>query len=261
MLRLLPYVIVSLVLFLGSKLLDAFEYTDAHANIVPPAAVIDEQSNKKDNAEFLDKSNEVSLAAVDDNFSDIQKIVEDIAVSSETTDKSSTGEKADSAKDIAQSNDSTAAVLNASQQKEICTRFTDFSPITLDILQELKQRREELESREQEFLLRLNALNVLKQELETKIVTLTKLKTNLESSLQQYANHEREMNAKLVKIYENMKPSDAAKIFDDMQTAVLLDVVEQMKETRIAPILASMDPEKAKELTIGLINRKKIAVN
>ncbi|WP_339052033.1 MotE family protein [Candidatus Lariskella endosymbiont of Epinotia ramella] len=260
MLRLLPYVIVSLVLFLGSKLLDAFEYTDAHANIVLPAAVTDEQSNKKDNAEFLDKSNEVSLAAIDNNFSDVQKIVEDIAVSSETTDKSSTGEKADSAKDIVQSNDSTA-VLNASQQKEICTRFTDFSPITLDILQELKQRREELESREQEFLLRLNALNVLKQELETKIVTLTKLKTNLESSLQQYANHEREKNAKLVKIYENMKPSDAAKIFDDMQTAVLLDVVEQMKETRIAPILASMDPEKAKELTIGLINRKKIAVN
>lgn len=260
MLRLLPYVIVSLVLFLGSKLLDAFEYTDAHANIALPATVTNEQSNQKDNAEFLDKSNEVSLAAVDNNFSDVQKIVEGIAVSSETTDNSSTGEKADSAKDIVQSNDSTA-VLNASQQKEICTRFTDFSPITLDILQELKQRREELESREQEFLLRLNALNVLKQELETKIVTLTKLKTNLESSLQQYANHEREKNAKLVKIYENMKPSDAAKIFDDMQTAVLLDVVEQMKETRIAPILASMDPEKAKELTIGLINRKKIAVN
>jgi flagellar motility protein MotE (MotC chaperone) len=56
----------------------------------------------------------------------------------------------------------------------------------------------------------------------------------------------------LVKLYESMKPRDAATIFNDLEMPVLLGVVDRMKDRTAAPILAAMQPEKARELTIKL---------
>src|SRR3546814_4430099 len=53
----------------------------------------------------------------------------------------------------------------------------------------------------------------------------------------------------LVKIYESMKPKDAARIFEELDMEVLLEVVERMKERKTAPILAEMNPERAKTVT------------
>jgi flagellar motility protein MotE (MotC chaperone) len=46
-----------------------------------------------------------------------------------------------------------------------------------------------------------------------------------------------------------MKPRDAAKIFDDLDTPVLLEVVDRMNERKAAPILAAMQPDRAREIT------------
>ena len=61
---------------------------------------------------------------------------------------------------------------------------------------------------------------------------------------------------KMAKIYESMKPKDAAKIFNDMQLNILLEFVEEMKEVRLAAVLAEMNPDKARELTNVLVSRK-----
>ncbi|MFY7962270.1 MAG: magnesium transporter MgtE N-terminal domain-containing protein, partial [Elsteraceae bacterium] len=47
----------------------------------------------------------------------------------------------------------------------------------------------------------------------------------------------------------SMKPKEAAQIFDKLEMDVLLGVAQRMKEGKVAPILASMQPEKAKLLT------------
>jgi flagellar motility protein MotE (MotC chaperone) len=52
-----------------------------------------------------------------------------------------------------------------------------------------------------------------------------------------------------VKLYASMKPRDAAKIFDDLDTPVLLEVVDRMNERKAAPILAAMQPDRAREVT------------
>ena len=54
---------------------------------------------------------------------------------------------------------------------------------------------------------------------------------------------------KLVKVYESMKPKEAAKIFNDLQIGVLVELALNMKESRLAAILSEMTPEKARELT------------
>ena len=62
----------------------------------------------------------------------------------------------------------------------------------------------------------------------------------------------------LVTIYETMKPKDAAKIFNELEMPVLLKVVSNMKEVKVAPVIASMDPAKARELSIELSRQKPI---
>lgn len=43
-----------------------------------------------------------------------------------------------------------------------------------------------------------------------------------------------------------MKPQDAAKIFEQLQMSVLIEVAVHMKEAKLAQILAKMDPYKAR---------------
>ena len=61
-----------------------------------------------------------------------------------------------------------------------------------------------------------------------------------------------------MKIYENMKPKDAARIFEQLEIDVLLLIAERMREARIAPILAKMSPAKAKAITVELATRRPI---
>ena len=57
----------------------------------------------------------------------------------------------------------------------------------------------------------------------------------------------------LVKLYENMKPKDAAKIFEDLEMETLLAVVKGMKERKLAQVMAKMNPERARAVTIELM--------
>ena len=56
----------------------------------------------------------------------------------------------------------------------------------------------------------------------------------------------------LVKMYETMKPRDAAAIFNDLDLPVLLPVLDRMKETKAASVLAAMQPERARQVTAEL---------
>ena len=56
----------------------------------------------------------------------------------------------------------------------------------------------------------------------------------------------------LVKLYETMKPRDAAVIFNDLQMSVLVPLVDRMKEAKAALIMAAMNPDKARDVTAQL---------
>ncbi|MDA0651890.1 MAG: hypothetical protein O3C49_01270, partial [Proteobacteria bacterium] len=53
-----------------------------------------------------------------------------------------------------------------------------------------------------------------------------------------------------------MKPKDAAQIFEELESQILLDIVERMREAKTASILAKMTPLKAKAVTTALAHRR-----
>lgn len=135
----------------------------------------------------------------------------------------------------------------------------EFSDAEVKTLQELSQRRETLDKREQDLDTRDGMLAAGEKRLDEKIVELKDLQGKIQGLLKTYNDQENSKLKSLVKIYENMKPKDAAPIFEQLDMDTLLDIVERMKEAKVAPILAQVNPAKAKEITDELAQRRELS--
>lgn len=136
-----------------------------------------------------------------------------------------------------------------------------FDPTTatdaeLAVLEKLSARRSVLDQRARDLELRENLLKATESRVDSKIAELRRIKQTLKGLLKKYDAEEEAKMRSLVKIYENMKPKSAARIMERLDLKVLLSVVERMREGRTAPILAKMDPAKAKVLTTALAARR-----
>jgi flagellar motility protein MotE (MotC chaperone) len=80
----------------------------------------------------------------------------------------------------------------------------------------------------------------------------------VQSYLKTYDQKHIENMQSLVKMYESMKPKDAARIFEQLQMDVLLEVATNMKERQMAAIMAEMSPDAAKALTMEMATTKPI---
>lgn len=134
-----------------------------------------------------------------------------------------------------------------------------YSGAELELLQKLASRREELEKRERELDVREGLLKAAEQQLEASSTELAALQQKIQGLIQQYDEQENKKLESLVTIYEKMKPKDAARIMNELDMTVLLDVMNRMKEAKAADILADMDPARAREVTTRLAERDSLA--
>jgi len=132
------------------------------------------------------------------------------------------------------------------------TRFTQSD---IDLLQALRERSLKLDERERELDQRNAVLKAAEKRLEEKVADLDAVKLELQQMLARNNEQEDGRLRSLVKIYESMKPKEAAAIFDKLEINVLLGVVERMKENKVAPILASMQPDRARQVTDMLADK------
>lgn len=133
-----------------------------------------------------------------------------------------------------------------------------FSADEIQVLQSLARRREEIEKREQKLAAQEALLKAAEQEVDRKIAELNKLRTEIETLLGQQQKMEEDRILSLVKIYENMKPKEAAAIFNTLDMDVLLAVIGKMSERRSSPIIANMDTDRARLVTIRLAEQRKL---
>ncbi len=122
----------------------------------------------------------------------------------------------------------------------------------IDLLQQLAERRENLDAREQELDIQSGLLTAAETRIDKKVKELKTLQAAIAKLIKSYDDQQNAKLQSLVKIYENMKPKDAARIFGELDMDTLLMVAERMKERKLAPIMAKMDPTKATEITVEL---------
>jgi flagellar motility protein MotE (MotC chaperone) len=128
------------------------------------------------------------------------------------------------------------------------------------LLLDLRHRRDELDGRARELDERNAVLTAAQAKLAARVEELNALQAKLEALESARKSHDSANWAGLVRVYETMKPRDAATIFDALDMQVLLGVLDRMSERKAAPILAAMQPDRARLATQMLAEMRTRAV-
>jgi flagellar motility protein MotE (MotC chaperone) len=144
-----------------------------------------------------------------------------------------------------------------------------------EVLQALRSRRAELDAREQALLTRevvavaterraaqrLDELAALQRQAAAAAAAAERERTQGERAQQERADRERVEREEagwrqMVKLYEGMRPREAAAIFDDLDLPVLVPLMDRLREAKAAPILGAMRPDRARALTAELARHR-----
>jgi flagellar motility protein MotE (MotC chaperone) len=129
------------------------------------------------------------------------------------------------------------------------------SPSERALLERLQQRREQLDQQGRELDMRENLLKAAEKRIEERIGELKQLEASVGTAQQRQDDADQTRMKSLVIMYEAMKPKDAARIFDKLDMAILVDVANAMKPQKLADVIAAMDSDAAQRLTVALANR------
>ena len=128
----------------------------------------------------------------------------------------------------------------------------------IELLQRLASRRDELDRQALELEQRTGLLQAAETRIDNKIKQLRAFQVTIEGLIKTYDEQQLSKVLSLVKIYENMKPKDAARIFEELEMDTLLLVAERMKERKLAVVMAKMNPTKARDVTVELSRLRNI---
>ena len=146
-------------------------------------------------------------------------------------------------------------------EEDLLSAEGGLSQSELDILQMLRARRAELDVRAERLDLREKMVQAAEHALESRIQDWKHLKVAVEASLEKY-NTRRDGKLKtLATYYEKMKAKDAARVFNSLELPYLIDIVDRMKEAKVADIIGKMDTARAKNLTTELAMRHQLSVS
>ena len=129
------------------------------------------------------------------------------------------------------------------------------SPAELQQLQNLGARRTQLDQRESDLSTQVALLAAAEAKVDAKMRALTGLKADVQALLAQADGREASEVDRLVKVFEGMKPQDAAARMAILEDSVRLPIAAKMKERSLSAVIGKMSPQDAKKLTESLAHR------
>jgi flagellar motility protein MotE (MotC chaperone) len=129
------------------------------------------------------------------------------------------------------------------------------------VLESLQERRRELDKRAHDLDMRESLIKAAEKRIEARLGELKALETRVGDASSAREKAEAQQFKTLVTMYENMKPKDAARIFDRLEMTVLVGVVSEMNPKKMSDVLAQMSPEAAERLTVEIARRASATAN
>ena len=123
------------------------------------------------------------------------------------------------------------------------------------ILESLQGRREQLDARSRDLDMRENLLKAAEKRVEAKVAELKDVEARVKTAMGDRDQAEEKRFKTIISMYENMKPKDAARIFDRLDMKILVEVSTHVNPRGMSEILANMSPDAAERLTVELANR------
>ncbi|MBY0452109.1 MAG: hypothetical protein K2P92_03670, partial [Bdellovibrionaceae bacterium] len=114
-----------------------------------------------------------------------------------------------------------------------------------DYLFKLADRKKELDKREEELNKMAVQIEKQKAEITAKLAQLEEVRQKISAKLEDRIKADDGKVEVLVQMYTNMKPSQAAKVFETLDEDLVIEILSRMKKKSAADILNLIKPEKA----------------
>lgn len=130
--------------------------------------------------------------------------------------------------------------------------------LDLELVKHLSDLRKELDARSVALDKREALAAATEKKLQDKLIELQGIREQINTQMKTITGKAKEEIEKLCRIYEAMKPKDAASVFEALEMPTLLDIVDEcMKESKAAAILQQMDPIKVRDMSTALVQRRR----
>lgn len=123
------------------------------------------------------------------------------------------------------------------------------------LLTALRNREATVAIRETDLNMRKKALDVAQIEIERRLDALEAAEQRLEATLTVAQTASEEDLARLTSVYENMKPKDAAELFNEMEPEFAAGFIARMKPDSAAKVMSGLNPQTAYSISIMLAGR------
>jgi len=123
------------------------------------------------------------------------------------------------------------------------------------MLAAIQERESELDAEEQRLAERRQTLNVAEKKLAEQLAAFETAQKNLEATLAMADQAAEKDIARMTTVYENMKPEDAARIFERMDVAFASGLLARMRPDLAAEVLTGMSADAAYALTLTIASR------
>ncbi|MGR3321923.1 MAG: MotE family protein [Pseudooceanicola sp.] len=127
-----------------------------------------------------------------------------------------------------------------------------------EMLRSIKRERQLLAEQKQKLSQREAEVELASETVELERARLGELKAEVESLLDRVKQAHTADVDRLVALYRNMKPKDAAGIMNDLDIEVTVMVLGTMAERDAAPIMAALNPVKARTVSQIILERSKL---
>ena len=118
-----------------------------------------------------------------------------------------------------------------------------------------QEREGRLVQREAELKNRLQALEVADTEIERKLAALSQAEIRLRETIALAETAAEDDLSKLTKVYESMKPKNAAALFEEMDPKFAAGFLGRMRPEAAAGVMAGLSPQAAYTISVVLAGR------
>lgn len=136
--------------------------------------------------------------------------------------------------------------------------FMNLTPQDIKVLESLFDYREKLKQKAKEVIQHEDQLKIVESRIQQQLVELKRIQGEIKALLDTHDEQEEKKLVLMVKIYESMKPDQAAQIFNTLPEERVLALLKRMREAKSAAIMANMNPSQASYLTDKLLGQKEL---
>ncbi|MDT0681677.1 hypothetical protein RM543_03190 [Roseicyclus sp. F158] len=134
---------------------------------------------------------------------------------------------------------------------DLCTP----QPAIAELLADLKARGDELDAREETLTGRAAEIAVAEEELAVSLQRLTEAEQALQDTIAAADGAMESDVDRLVRVYEAMKPAEAAGLFEAMEVSFAAGFLARMNAESAAAIMSGLPPEMAYAVSLSLAGR------